>query len=469
MIDWKRIATFSVGPIGGAIISFISVPVLAWHFSAEDIGRISMLQVVMGFTVIFFSFGLDQAYVREYHETEDKSALLATVMLPGLFCLLFSLIITFIFSPKILSEILFGLSNTSISIFITICLVSSFLSRFLSLILRMQERGIAFSMGQILPKLLYLIIICCYIFFNSSFVFFNLLVAQMLAIVTVVVVFIWNTKNEWLLSLSRSINYNQFMRLLSFGMPLMLSGIVFWVLSAMDRFFLRQFSTFKELGIYSVAFSVAAIANLVSSVFNTIWAPSVYKWAAEGHDLKKIDDVGEDVLAIVYFILCLIGMFSWILAYALPEQYISVKYLFMSCMISPFFYMLSECSGIGIAISKKTIYSLAVSCIAALVNVLGNYVLVPIWGATGAAVSTAFAFWLFLIIRTEFSCLVWRSFPRIKLYITTGVLFIVSSFFTIFKPDNYIVSIASWGILGLCGLLLFRGSCERLIGKVKSL
>ena len=67
----RKIAGFAVGPIGGAFLGFITLPLTAWFFSTEDIGRIALLQIVLGFTTMLFSLGLDQAYVREYHEKEN--------------------------------------------------------------------------------------------------------------------------------------------------------------------------------------------------------------------------------------------------------------------------------------------------------------------------------------------------------------------------------------------------------------
>ena len=75
-MDRSKIIGFALGPIITAILGLASLPILAWYFSTEDIGRISMLQVVISFTVILFSLGLDQSYVREYHQVKNKAVLL---------------------------------------------------------------------------------------------------------------------------------------------------------------------------------------------------------------------------------------------------------------------------------------------------------------------------------------------------------------------------------------------------------
>lgn len=93
----KQIAAFAIGPIGGAFLSLISLPVITWFFSQDDVGRMAMLQVTLGFSILFFSLGLDQSYVREFHEAENKPALLKRAMLPGLVLLLITVLVLLTF------------------------------------------------------------------------------------------------------------------------------------------------------------------------------------------------------------------------------------------------------------------------------------------------------------------------------------------------------------------------------------
>lgn len=463
-----KILSFAIGPIGSAILGFISLPILAWYFSAADIGRISMLQIVISFAVILCGLGLDQAYVREYHETKDKAALLRTVIVPGLVLMLIIIICIFIYSPKFLSSSLFAIDSITFSFLVVVCLLCSFLSRFLSLILRMQEKGLAFSMSQILPKILFLLVIGLYVLLGLILDFQKILIAQVLSIVVVLFIYIWNTRIEWLPAISKKVDFQNLKQMLSFGLPLIFGGVAYWALVAMDRIFLRHFSSFDELGIYSIASSIAAVAGIVSGIFTTIWAPTVFKWAAAGENLDKIDEVGEHVLAAVYFILCLGGIFSWIIPYLLPETYVEVQYLIVVCMIAPLFYMVSETTSVGISISRKTSYSLLASCIAASINALGNYFLVPLYGAAGAAISTAFAFWFFVVCRTEFCCLVWRKVPRFKLYAITFISLIATVCFALIGKYIGIWFVMIWVILFFIGFFIFSNTIKKLMVQIRT-
>lgn len=47
----KKIAAFAFGPIAGALLSFLTLPMITWFFSQEDIGRMAMLNVVISFII----------------------------------------------------------------------------------------------------------------------------------------------------------------------------------------------------------------------------------------------------------------------------------------------------------------------------------------------------------------------------------------------------------------------------------
>lgn len=462
----NKILGYAIGPIGSALLGLITLPLLTWYYPVEDIGRISMLQVVASFSVLLFCLGLDQAYTREYHETENKPKLFKQSILPGALFMLISFLVMFSFGLEKLSIWLYGLPSSYLTIISILCFVLTFFSRFLSLILRMEDKAMAYSMSQLLPKVLFVFFIVGSVWFGFSKNIYNLLTAHALSITTVFLIFFWNTRKTWLAAIPIKFDRAQNKLLLSFGLPLVMGGLASWGLNVMDKLFLRSMSTFEELGIYSVTFSIAAVATIFSGIFNTIWTPMVYKWVSEGVDTKKVDEISEHVLAAVFFVIVLSGLFSWILPYLLPEKYAPIRYLITLCLLGPLLYTLSETTAVGVAISRKTVYSMLASIGAMLVNLIGNYLLVPGHGALGAAISTAIAFFVFYILRTEFSCLVWRKLPRFKSYLNVLIVIVFSSFAGL-NSELYVFFIPVWFCLLLYGFFVFRSSINLTIQGLK--
>ncbi|WP_352337694.1 oligosaccharide flippase family protein [Psychrobacter sp. 16-MNA-CIBAN-0192] len=450
----NKILAYAIGPIGAAIMGFITLPIITWFYSVEDIGRISMLQVVASFSVLLFCLGLDQAYVREYHEHNVKPKLFKTVLLPGLILSIVIFGAIFIIDSQLISKWLYDVPSTYLTIISILCFILSLISRFLSLILRMDERALAYSMSQLLPKILFLASILSTLWLGLTADIYNLVTAHTLSITAIFVIFAWNTRKDWLRAFNYKIDLKELNKLLVFGLPLVIGGLASWGLKVMDKLFLRSMSTFAELGVYSVAVSIAGAAAIFAGIFNTIWAPMVYKWVNEGVNLDKIDEISEHLLAAIYFIVILSGMFSWILTYFLPKEYAAIEYLITACLLGPLFYTLSETTGVGIAIVRKTSLSMVASIVAMFTNALGNYLLVPTYGASGAAISTAISFWGFYIIRTELSIFVWRKIPRIKTYFIITLLLIASIISSI--PTLGKSPIIIWLVLLIVGIYIFR-------------
>jgi len=455
-MNFKKILHYSVGPIGSGLIGLITLPIITWFYSVEDVGRISMLQVCTSFFVLLFCLGLDQSYVREYHEASNKPQLLKIVFIPSLILSLVVLITVCWYDSLIISKWLYGISSYYLSIISASCFLVALISRYLSLILRMQDRALAFSMSQLLPKILFLVFVLGVVWLGFAKDSYSLITANALSLFAAFALYLWNTKYDWWPIFKEKFDWSQFKISLAFGLPLVIGGLASWALNVMDRLFLRSMSTYTELGVYSVAMSIAAVATLFSGIFNTIWAPMVFKWVSEGRvDFKKIDDISEYVLAAIYFVVVLSGLFSWIIPYFLPQSYVDIQFIISACLLGPLFYTLSEATSIGITIARKTKLSMLASVLAMLINLVANYFLVPMYGAGGAAISTAIAFWCFYIFRTELSKIVWRNFVTQKAYAVT-LLLIVLGGINVLIPLEASIRILMWICALLLGLYLFK-------------
>jgi len=435
-MKFKNILAFSIGPIGGALLGFISLPIITWLYTPEDIGRISMLTVISSFSILLFSLGLDQSYVREYNEYNDKPKLFKMSVLPGV--LLLALIgLYFYLKGEFLSNLMFDISSSLYTQFILIYISSSFLNRFLSLVLRMEQRGGAYSLSQILPKIIFLICIAIIYQLELNGDFYFLIIAHVISILSVLVIFSFNTRKTWIPCIKTKFDWKLERQMLRFGSPLILGGVAYWGLTAMDKVFIQHYSTFEDLGMYSVAVSFAGVATIIQSIFTTIWVPIVYKWIADGEDLSKVDDVREYLLFIVILVFILAGLFSWIVGYVLPEKYIETPFILVVCLAAPLLYTLSETTVIGLGVMRNSTLSMLASIIAFICNLAGNYLLVPNYGGEGAAIATAVSFWIFFILRTEFAIYIWKPIKRLKLYSLTTVVLIISILFMIYAQEYY--------------------------------
>lgn len=449
----KNIVTFSLGPIGTLFLSAITLPLMAWLFEPQDLGRLNLFQAVISFFLLLSVLGLDQAYVREYHELVDVGQLFQTCFIPGFLILTFCVIATVFFGKEI-NIWLFDVEGEIYYILLVVAIYSAYISRFFSLVLRMQERGVAFSLGQLIPKIIVLIFFAFIIYKDIHRDFLLLLIIMSVSTLSVLFVYGWSTRSNMQAALRAEFNFRQIVGLLKFGSPLTLSGLAFWGLTSTSTLVLKKYSNLDELGIYAVANYFSIAASVFQSIFTIVWAPTVYKWVSQGVDMTRVDAVARQALSLVCAIFVLAGILSWVTDFLLPSHYVNVKYMVLCSIAPPLIYTLSEVTCVGIGISRRTVLTVWVTLTALATNVLLNLWLVPSHGAAGAVMSNAVAYLVFFIARTEASAFVWRQFPRRKLYVFLSLatsLSVATVAFSASLPFHYaLVWLALAPIVGLC-------------------
>ncbi|EGV37380.1 oligosaccharide flippase family protein [Neisseria weaveri] len=464
----RKILGYALGPIGSAAIGLVSLPLISWYFPAEDIGRIVLLQTISGILMVLFNLGLDQAYIREYYSADNKAALFKVVAAPPVvMILLFAAAIIFI-NPSWPSEKIFELDNAALGILSILFLVSLLLTRHISLILRMQEKAVSFSLSQLTPKLAILLLVCLLIFSghptDSLALIGTYAVAQMAAVVILTI----QTRKDLIAAAQAPFDPQLVKATMGYGLPMVIGELAFLAFASADRLLLKHLGTLSELGVYSMAVSFGAIALIFQSVFSTIWSPLVFKWVKDNENLHKIGETSLMMTALMIVILSAVGLSSPIITFFLPEQYAPVQFILLSSILFPLLYTLTEVSGIGINVVKKTWLITVISLIALACQFTLLYLLVPTWGARGAAISTAVSFWVLFILKTEISALIWQKLPRKKLYLSTAACVATCVAYTsIGNTQNYFLFALLWLTAIAVVLMLYKNNILSFVQSIK--
>ncbi|MGH4120737.1 oligosaccharide flippase family protein [Clostridium sp.] len=429
----KNLVGFSVGPIVGAIIGFITVPITTYLVSPDDFGKAAMY--TMGYTIssLFIFLGLDQAFVREYNEQVNKNNLFWNALF---FPLLFSFILALIYIVfyKSISLLMFDSVEKYVIILLAISLPFAIIDRFNLLVLRMEEKAKIYSLVNILNKLLGIIILIPYlIFIDKSFK--GIIIAVFINLVIVCIIESYLVKHIW--KLNFRFDKKLLQKLFRFGLPLVPATIIGWVFISMDRIALRQWSTFNEIGIYSAAFKIVAVLSILQQAFCTSWVPTALRWHKEKVSNDKYVQVSETILTVMVVLFSTIILFKDLIIKLLSSNYSSAANSVPFLLMFPIMYTISETTTLGITFSRKTHYNIVISLIAALTNYTGNYFLVPRYGAVGASISTGISYIVFFWMRTLISRKLWFKFG-IKLYIINTILMLLLSSFSVIVNNIFI-------------------------------
>ncbi|WP_066077817.1 lipopolysaccharide biosynthesis protein [Bergeriella denitrificans] len=465
----KKIAAYALGPVGSAALGLLTLPLMSWYFPAEDIGRMVMLQTVSALLLLLLGMGLDQAYIREYHAAADKAALLKSLAAAPLLLSLPLLAALVLLAAPQLSGLLLDWPDAAAGILLGLFFALSLPMRYGSLILRMQERALWFSVSQLLPKLVLLLLVCL--------CFFSGIPAGTQVLLTVLLVsqlpgaafLLLQTRRDIAQAAAARWQPALFSDGLRYGLPLVLGYLAYWGFTSADRFALKYGSSLSELGIYSMAVNFGAVALVFQSVFSTIWAPMVFEWVKNDAQTDKIHPIALDMTDLMAALLCLTGLLSPLAAWLLPPQYAPVQFILLSSMLFPLLYTLTEVSGIGLNVVRKTWLVTWVSLAALACNCLLLFLFVPTLGAKGAAAATAVSFWLFFVLKTELSSRVWQPLPRRKMYGRTLLCLAVCLSYTFWgTPATYPLFALIWSVWLLTLCLRRRHRLAALADTLKS-
>lgn len=452
----KRIALYAMGPVGVAALGFIILPLLTWVATPQTVAIYSLFTVVLNLTVMASTFGLDQALVRFYHATTDKVTLLAKTLFPGLILVLVASAIVLSLNVE-LSGNTIGLVGANNPLILAIILAYS--SRYLSLVLRMEDRAFQYSFSQLLPKI-WLLSALLYCFLLEQIVSKEVIVYLLLAGWFLTVIYQGVYAKLSIGSTTKVCAEQATAKALwSYGLPLLISACSYYLLMASDKFFIKQMIDLEAVAQYSTSAHFANVIIIIQSVFVAIWPPFIYKLFDSKSNHDKVESIVLATGAVMTFVVALLwsltGLASNFIEFILPEHYSAIRQLMPTLVAVPLLCLFAEVTGIGINLRKKTIFHSIATLTALLVNLILNYLLIPVYGIGGAAIATVLSFFLYFVIKTESAAHLGFPVKRSVLYSLLIVFLVISIYFVLFNVER-LISIAVWmGLLILTSTFIF--------------
>ena len=406
----RNLGAFSIGPIAGALIGIITVPVITFFITPEEYGKSSMFTLAQGMLSMLMYLGLDQAFVREFKSHENcKDKLLSNAMIiPSVFVVGVSILI--IVNHDFISILLFDNSKETLAVvFLAIMLPFMVIENFALLCIRMEEKGILYSIFTILLKLFTLgFTLILFLLYEKSFrsVVFAIALAE---IVNGIILYLFALRK---IKIRCGLLDKQLLkRMLKYGLPLIPTSLLMWVLTSMDKIMLRTMCDYSELGLYTVAFKIVNSISIIQTCFTLFWTPVAIRWY-ENNVPKRNFEIVTKMLTVSMATVCMILLLlKDIVAFILGDEFVSAIHIFPFLLLQPIMYTISEATSVGIAFSRKTWYNIIVSTVAGITNIVLNFALIPIWGGKGAAIATGLSYVVFFWIRTIISRKLWYNFP----------------------------------------------------------
>lgn len=187
--------------------------------------------------------------------------------------------------------------------------------------------------------------------------------------------------------------------LLYIAIPLFPNFIIYWIFNSLDRIMITNIIGIGQSGIYAVGSKIGSISQLIYTAFAGGWQFFSFSTMKEKNQIESNSKIFEYLAVISYGAIALMCTFSLLIfkilfAKEYIDAYIVSPYLFAAPLLLMLFQILSN----QFLIIKKTWPNFFILLTGAVLNVLLNYLLIPILGIEGASIATLLGYMVSLII-----------------------------------------------------------------------
>ncbi|AIW88913.1 MULTISPECIES: lipopolysaccharide biosynthesis protein [unclassified Treponema] len=418
----KKLLQFSVGSFAAAAVSFFTTPIVTYFIIPEYFGVATLFSTVAVFLFPIVNFGTDQAFMRFFYEKKgaDRYALLWSCLFPCFCIFIFLCAGLLIFSHRV-SLYFFDKDIPYLVVLLCVDLFFRLIQRYSILSIRMQQKALLFSLLNFFLSITNTATIIVYsLFFEKSYL--AIIYGGIVSNLVVSVIAILIERKFWFSKFKiTGVNIKE---VLLYSVPLVAAHFLSTLFDGIDKYCLKQFSTFYELGLYSVSFKIIAALRLIQSGFSMYWTPAAFEhYEKHKDDTFLYETVFENLLFFLVIAALLLIMFKDIIVLILSRQYSASAHIMPFLVFLPVMYTITEVSNLGIYFKKKMMYETYTFIILDLIAVGLNFVFLSKFGAKGAAMVISIVYLCYFYVRTFFSI---RLYPmKFKLVKATVYFFIL--------------------------------------------
>lgn len=385
---------YGAGGVGLQFVGFVSVPILTRIFTRSEYGVLETI-TTMGLVIGVFAYlGLDSASQRSFfdydeaHPRERRRVLstamwtlvVSTVALSTLFAAL---------SP-VLADVLFGGSYTTVLVlgFAAIPLVS--LTLFSLEVMRVHHRPTAYAVVAVVTGVTGVatgLVLAGIFDYGLTGYYAGLLAGAAVSLCLGYAL----VRGDVGFDFSR----RELDTMLRYGVPLIPVSLSMWVLQLADRFFVLHYRSLSEVGVYAAGVKLANVLFLAVTGLALAWSPLIFE--LHNRDPEAERAFRGRVLTYVTFGLCLgavvISIFAREFFLTVTASTFAQAYEVVALSSAAVVVLgINSVTGTGISLARRTIYFARYAGLAAALNIVLNFALIPWLGMIGAALATALSY-----------------------------------------------------------------------------
>lgn len=384
---------YGIGSVASKVIAIVLLPIIIRYLEPQSYGIAEVVMMLVLFSSAIIKLGLQNAMMRFYydspeHERDDVGMrVVRTTIAVLLLSLVVGSAIMFAFDSQIAGFFLNDSERADLVWYAILGLWSSVLFATITATFRLQKRPGAFlriSLGNVIASAA----LTLYFVTELRLGVRGLLLGNFLGYLVMVPIAGWMQRAYLVPRIDRSL----VAPMLRFALPTIPIAVAFQSLTLIDRTVLSRGAGLDELGVYGLAARFAAVVLIVVTALQLSWQPFAYSIKDDDEARRSYSLVTTWFVAGIGWMVAGMALLAdpVVRALTVPTYYdatVLVPMLALAAGIYGLYFLV----GIGASRVKRTGWHAAVAMGAVAVSLIANVLLVPQYGARGAAIAAVLA------------------------------------------------------------------------------
>lgn len=419
-------------------IGLLTTPLITRMVEPEQYGNWSLFCIYSNVLTAILLLGMDYIIVRYYYKHEDRAYKNKLTR----WCFSVSLVAVIVSGIPIVVVIAYIRPNWS---WFILCLLVfnvwvNIVNRLVNLLLRFENKINVLSITTIFQKVLFVTIAVAALYCIADRKYELLSIATVFSTSFTILGCLYFIRYIFKNS-KETIDSNALPKreMLTYGLPLMLSGCAYIMFQATDKLVIGHFCSEEDLGFYSSAASFLSLFAILQNSFTTVWWPSAMKNYERNPENKLLYIKANDMIC---FIMVMIGLTFIIskdfIILLLGERFRSAIVVLPFIIFQPILYTLSETTVVGLNFQKKSKSQLLITISSLIFNIVVNILLTKHFGIIGTSIAVGLSYIFFLTFRSILSYRCYKvQYHFSKMYISIFLLFAFALIHTIFPIEIF--------------------------------
>lgn len=382
----KSTAIYSLGNVSTKLVGFILLPILTnpTYLSIEAYGLLGLFEAVVQLITTVLGLGLYNGLFRWYYEDDSKKGILTFTTTSVLVVIISVGLVGTLLGKNFIAPLLFH--DPIFEPAYHWMMVSAGLQTFIVIpvtLMRLNDDAKLFSYSSII-RLLIVLGITIYTLTILENGLAGIYQAQAIA----QVVFLVLTSPYLASKMEIGFDVRVFSEIIAYSFPIMIASTLGILINFADRFIINSFSGLEEVGIYSLAMKLSNFIKIfVISTVSLSLTPVLFKKINDSDSRrfysKTMTYYGFGILIVIMFV----SMFSYevIKVFTGSEEYWEAHIIVPVLSLSLYFVAIKSIGFMGLHISKKMWFLTVLSVGILILNLIFNFLFIPILGSLGAA------------------------------------------------------------------------------------